>query len=306
MNETEKTALTEEIRRLKQQHNAVILAHNYVDGTIQDIADFCGDSLELSIKAKAVQAPVIVFCGVRFMAETAKLLSPGSIVLLPRSDSGCPMADMADAHEVAAFKAEHPDMVLVAYVNSTAAVKAHVDICCTSGNVEKVLRSIPADKKIMFLPDSNLGGNMMRKLNRPMALWSGFCPTHNRVTVEMIENARAAHPGALVLVHPECRPPVAEAADAALSTGGILKYVRESDAKEFVIGTERGILHRLIRENPDKTFYPLEPDMLCPDMKKITLEDIRDALAGMKEQIRLPEDLMAAAVRPIEAMLKLS
>ena len=156
------------------------------------------------------------------------------------------------------------------------------------------------------IPNAPQGGNMMKKLNRPMALWSGFCPTHNRVTVEMIENARAAHPGALVLVHPECRPPVAEAADAALSTGGILKYVRESDAKEFVIGTERGILHRLIRENPDKTFYPLEPDMLCPDMKKITLEDIRDALAGMKEQIRLPEDLMAAAVRPIEAMLKLS
>ncbi len=294
-----------EIEKLKAEKHAVILAHNYVDGNIQDIADFCGDSLELSIKAKQVSAPVIVFCGVRFMAETAKLLSPESTVLLPRSDAGCPMADMADAETVADYKAAHPDTVLVAYVNSTAAAKASVDICCTSGNVEKVLRSIPADREIMFLPDRNLGKNMMNKLDREMALWEGCCPVHNLVTAEIIAEARKAHPGALVLIHPECQESVAAAADAALSTGGILKYVRESDAKEFVIGTEKGILHRLIRENPGKTFYPLLPEIICTDMKKISLTDVRDALRDMKEQIELPEELMQKAVRPIEAMLAL-
>jgi len=297
--------LTDEIRILKEKHNAVILAHNYVRGEIQDIADFCGDSLELSIKAKNVKAPVIVFCGVRFMAETAKLLSPDSTVLLPHSGAGCPMADMADADEVAAYRKAHPDTVLVAYVNSTAAVKAHVDICCTSGNVEKVISSIPADRKIMFLPDCNLGANMMKKLNRPMELWNGYCPTHNAVTPEMIENARRAHPGALVLVHPECRPAVAAAADQALSTGGILRFVRESGASDFIVGTEKGILHRLKKENPGRNFFPLQPEMICPNMKKITLTDVRDSLLSLTEKIVLPDDLMTSAVKPIEAMLAL-
>ena len=297
--------IIEEIDQLKAQHNAVILAHNYVNGEIQDIADFCGDSLELSIKAKAVKAPVIVFCGVRFMAETAKLLSPDSIVLLPNSDAGCPMADMADADEVAAFRKANPDSLLVAYVNSTAAVKANVDICCTSGNVEKVLNSIPEGKKVMFLPDRNLGGNMVNKLERSMELWRGYCPIHNKVTVEMITEARKAHPGAVVLVHPECQVEVIAACDHALSTGGILKYVRESAETEFIIGTECGILHRLRKENPGKKFYPLQPEMVCVDMKKITLENVRDCLKNMSEQIELPEDLMKSAVRPIEAMLAL-
>jgi len=297
--------IIDEIRILKEKHHAVILAHNYVRGEIQDIADFCGDSLELSIKAKNVHAPVIVFCGVRFMAETAKLLSPKSTVLLPNSAAGCPMADMADADEVAAYKKAHPDTVLVAYVNSTAAVKASVDICCTSGNVEKVLNSIPAGKKVMFLPDCNLGGNMMKKLDRGMELWHGFCPTHNAVTLEMIRKAREAHPGALVLVHPECRPEVAAAADQALSTGGILKFVQSSEAKDFIVGTESGILHRLKKENPGKNFYPLQPEMICRNMKKITLVDVRNSLLTLTEKIELPEDLMTSAVRPIEAMLML-
>ncbi len=300
-----KPDLVKEINALKAEQQAVILAHNYVDGSIQDIADFCGDSLELSIKAKQVNAPVIVFCGVRFMAETAKLLSPESMVLLPHSDAGCPMADMADAETVAAYRAAHPETVLVAYVNSTAATKANVDICCTSGNVEKVLRSIPEDREIMFLPDRNLGRNMIRKLGRKMELWDGCCPVHNLVTAEMIADARRKYPGAPVLIHPECPEEVAAAADAALSTGGILKYVRESDAEEFVIGTEKGILHRLIRENPDKTFHTLQPEIICADMKKITLTDVRDALKNKAEQIILPADLMEKAVRPIEAMLAL-
>lgn len=297
--------MIDEIGQLKKMRNAVILAHNYVRGEIQDIADFCGDSLQLSVEAKKASAPVIVFCGVRFMAETAKLLSPGAEVLLPNSDAGCPMADMADADQVAAYRKEHPGTVLVAYVNSTAAVKAQVDICCTSGNVEKVLNSIPPEKSVMFLPDCNLGGNMSSKLGRAMELWRGFCPTHDRVTASMIAQARAARPGAPVLVHPECRPNVVAAADFALSTGGILKHVRESAGKDFIIGTESGILHRLKRENPDKNFYPLQPKMICPNMKKITLEDVRNCLLSMTEKIVLPPELMAAAVRPIEAMLAL-
>ena len=243
--------LAEEIATLRKERNAVILAHNYVTSDIQDIADFTGDSLELSIKAKELKAGVIVFCGVRFMAETAKLLSPHSTVLLPNLYSGCPMADMADPSEVAAYKKANPDTVLVAYVNSTAEVKAQVDICCTSGNAEKIIRSIPADKKIMFLPDRNLGANMMNKLNRPMELWQGFCPTHNKVTVEMIREARRMHPEAKVLVHPECRPEIVAEADEALSTGGILRFVRESADRQFIIGTETGILHRLAKENPE-------------------------------------------------------
>ncbi len=293
----------QEIETLRRERNAVILAHNYVTGDIQDIADFTGDSLELSIKAKEIKAPVIVFCGVRFMAETAKLLSPHSTVLLPNLYSGCPMADMADPSEVAAYRKANPDTVLVAYVNSTAEVKAQVDICCTSGNAEKIIRSIPPEKKIMFLPDRNLGANMRNKLKRPMELWEGFCPTHNKVTVEMLRSARALHPEAEVLVHPECTPEVVAEADESLSTGGILRHVRESSKTQFVIGTETGILHRLQKENPGKTFYPLKPEMLCPNMKKITLQEVADSLAEMRNVIELPPELMERAVLPIERML---
>ena len=286
--------LAEEIATLRKERNAVILAHNYVTSDIQDIADFTGDSLELSIKAKELKAGVIVFCGVRFMAETAKLLSPHSTVLLPNLYSGCPMADMADPSEVAAYKKANPDTVLVAYVNSTAEVKAQVDICCTSGNAEKIIRSIPADKKIMFLPDRNLGANMMNKLN---------CPPHNKLPEEMIREARRMHPEAKVLVHPECRPEIVAEADEALSTGGILRFVRESADRQFIIGTETGILHRLAKENPEKEFFPLKPEMLCPNMKKITLQEVADALAEMRNVIELPPELMARAVLPIERML---
>ncbi len=295
--------LIEEIKQLKAEHNAVILAHNYVRPELQEIADFTGDSLELSIKAKNVKAETIVFCGVRFMAETAKLLSPDSVVLLPNPDAGCPMADMAAADAVAAYRAAHPEAFLVAYVNTTADVKAHVDLCCTSGNAEKIIAELPENQEILFLPDRNLGGNMNRKLDRKMDLWPGCCPTHNHVTPEMIAEARAAHPGAKVLVHPECAPEVVAAADEALSTGGILKFVRESSDKAFIIGTESGILHRLRKENPGKEFYPLQPEMICPDMKKITLENVRDCLKNMAPRIELPEEILREAVKPIEAMI---
>lgn len=296
--------LTEEILKLKKERGAVILAHNYVRPEIQDIADFTGDSLELSIKAKEAKAPVIVFCGVRFMGETGKLLSPNSIVLLPNPDAGCPMAEMASAQAVRDYKKQNPDSMLVAYVNSTADVKAEVDICCTSGNSEKIISSIPAGKEIMFLPDRNLGANMNRKLGRSMKLWAGCCPVHDKVTVSMIEEARKEHPGAPVLVHPECRPEVVAAADHALSTGGILKFIRESDGKEFIIGTEQGILHRLRKENPGKNFYPLKPEMICEDMKKITLENVRDALRDLSGKVELPAEQMCKAVLPIEKMIK--
>lgn len=297
--------LQKEILKLKEQTGATILAHNYVDGAIQDVADFCGDSLELSVKAKKYRADLMVFCGVRFMAETAKILSPESRVILPNSTAGCPMADMAQVDEVRKYRKEHPGEVLVAYVNSTAAVKAQVDWCCTSGNVERVLNAIPADAKIMFLPDRNLGANMAEKLGRPMSLWSGCCPVHDRITLESIREARAAHPGAEVLVHPECRPMIVEAADAALSTGGMLRHVSESLFKEFIIGTELGIIHRMMRENPDKVFHPLLPQVVCPDMKKITLENVLAALQGKCEEIVLDPEIMAAALAPIERMLAL-
>ena len=296
--------IEQEIRKLRDERHAVILAHNYTAPEVQDIADFVGDSLELSRKAAECHAPVIVFCGVRFMAETAKILSPDSIVLHPNPHSGCPMADMADPEAGAKYRAEHPDTLLVAYVNTTAATKTAVDICCTSGNAEKVISALPKDQKILFLPDANLGANVAKKLNRPMDLWPGFCPTHNRIMPEQIEKARAAHPGAPVIVHPECPPATADLADQALSTGGMLKFVRESQEKEFIIGTETGILHRMRKENPDKVFSPLEPEPLCPNMKKITLEDVLFALQDMKPQIELDADTIARARAPIDRMLQ--
>ena len=298
--------LKAEILALKEKTGATILAHNYVDGDIQDIADFCGDSLELSVKAKAYHADLIVFCGVRFMAETAKILSPESRVILPNSTAGCPMADMAEVDVVRKYRKEHPDEILVAYVNSTAAVKAQVDWCCTSGNVERVLDALPPDAHVMFLPDRNLGANMTEKLGRPMSLWSGCCPVHDHITLESIREARQAHPDAEVLVHPECRPMVVAAADAALSTGGMLRHVSESLFKEFIIGTELGIIHRMKRENPDKVFHPLLPQVICPDMKKVTLENVLAALQGKCEEIVLDPEMMDAARRPIERMLELT
>ncbi len=295
--------IADEIRSLAKKHNAVILAHNYTMPEVQDIADFVGDSLELSRKAAATKAPVIVFCGVRFMAETAKILSPDSIVLHPNPKSGCPMADMADPRDVEAYRKEHPDTVLVAYVNTTAATKTAVDICCTSGNAEKVISSIPAGKEILFLPDANLGRNVSKALNRPMHVWQGCCPTHNRIEPAMIEKARADHPGALVLVHPECLPEVVGLADAALSTGGMLQYVRESSATSFVVGTECGILHRMRKENPGKEFFPLDPVPVCPNMKRISLEDVLNCLRDLAPRVELDARTIEAARRPIEKML---
>ena len=295
--------IVKRINDLRVKHNAVILAHNYVLGEVQDIADFVGDSLELSIKAAATQAPVIVFCGVSFMAETAKLLAPNSTVLLPEVSAGCPMADMASAEAVQALRKEHPDAVFVAYVNTTAAVKAEVDICCTSANAEKIVSSIPEDKEIVFLPDQNLGGNVMKKLNRKMILFPGYCPTHHRVTPEQLEAMRQQYPNAPIMVHPECPVEVTAKADAALSTGGMLKFVKESPAKQIIVGTESGIIHRLRKENPDKEFIALAPAPRCMNMKKITLESVLKSLEEMQTPVELPQAMIQRAKLPIERML---
>ncbi|MGI6496599.1 MAG: quinolinate synthase NadA [Kiritimatiellia bacterium] len=295
----------DEIQVWKRKRNAVLLAHNYTLPEVQDIADFVGDSLELARQAAELRAPVIVFCGVRFMAETAKILSPASIVLHPVPDAGCPMADMADADAVKAARAAHRDALVVAYVNTTAATKTAVDVCCTSGNVEQVISSLPRDKEILFLPDANLGSNVARKLDRPMRLWDGCCPIHDRITPGHLRAAREAHPGALVLVHPECRPETVAEADASLSTGGMLQFARTSPATDFIIGTEIGILHRLRKENPGKRFFPLSPGPVCADMKKIHLEDVLQVLRTLSPRIELDEETLRLARQPIDRMLAL-
>ena len=296
--------LIEEIKSLKAERNALILAHNYVRPEIQDLADFTGDSLELSIKARDAKAELMVFCGVRFMAETAKLLSPSSTVLLPNPDADCPMARMADGEQVKAWRSEFPDAVFAAYVNTTAETKAQVDICCTSGNAEKVVRSLEG-KKVVFLPDRNLGGNINNILGTEMALWNGCCPIHDQVTPEMLKGAREFFPDAAIIIHPECKAECVAEADAALSTAGMLKFVKSCDKKTIIVATESGLLHRLKKENPDKRFVPLAPEILCPDMKKITLEDLRDALKYNQHEITLDPEIMKNAVKPIERMLAL-
>ena len=237
------------------------------------------------------------------MAETAKLLAPASTVLLPEVSAGCPMADMASAEAVQALRKEHPDAVFVAYVNTTAAVKAEVDICCTSANAEKIVAAIPEDKEIVFLPDQNLGGNVMKNLNRKMILFPGYCPTHHRIEPEQIAAMRKQYPNAPIVVHPECPVEVTALADAALSTGGMLKYVKDSPAKQIVIGTESGIIHRLRKENPDKEFIALAPAPRCMNMKKITLESVLKCLEEMQTPVELPQALIERARRPIDRML---
>jgi len=293
----------EEIALLKKERNAVILAHNYTRGEVQDVADYTGDSLELARRATQVDADVIVFCGVWFMAETAKILNPAKTVLIPDPSAGCPMADMITGAQLRELKAQNPGAKAVCYVNSTAEVKAECDICVTSGNAEKVMSRFAPDEKILFVPDQHLGGHVSGLLNRSYTLWPGFCPIHAAITVESIETARRLHPGAPVLVHPECSKDVRDAADHQLSTGGMCQLARESDAKEFIVGTEVGILHRLRKENPGKIFHPVSEEIVCSDMKKITLENLAGCLREMKHEVAVPEEISTRAKRAIDAML---
>ena len=295
--------LSDEIRALAKERRAVILAHNYTRGEVQDVADFTGDSLELARRAASVEADVIVFCGVYFMAETAKILNPSKKVLIPDPSAGCPMADMVSAEDVRREKAKHPGAVAVCYVNSTAEVKAECDLCVTSGNAERVMATVPHDREVIFVPDSHLGDHIATKEGRQYVLWPGYCPTHARLTAKAIADARAAHPGAPVIVHPECARDVREAADAQLSTGGMCRYAKESAAQTILVGTEVGLLHRLRQESPEKTFVPVSEALVCPNMKKTTLENLAESLREMKTPVEVAPDVAAKAKRAIDAML---
>ena len=302
----ENNVMIERINALKKERGAVILAHNYELAEIQDIADYTGDSLELSIRAAETKAETILFCGVSFMAETAKVLSPDKTVLLPVSNAGCAMADMVDAAGLTELKARHPDAVAVTYVNSTAEVKALSDICVTSANAEKIVSMIPPDQEIIFAPDMNLGRNIMNRTGRKMIFWQGFCPTHRRITNLEIERRKKEFPDALVLAHPECNPEIAPLVDVFLSTGGICSYVRQSDRKEFIIVTEIGIMHRLQKENPDKVLIPGSAQAVCPWMKLIRLADVLRSLEKMEHRVELPPELISRAALPIRRMLEMS
>ena len=294
--------IEDEIRMLRNDHRAVILAHNYCRGEVQDIADFTGDSLELARKATEIQADVIVFCGVTFMAETAKILNPEKTVLIPDPTAGCPMAEMITAAQLRELKQAHPGAKAVCYVNSTAEVKAECDICVTSGNAEKVMATLKGEE-IIFVPDMHLGGYVSKKLGETYKCWKGYCPVHAKLELRDIQDGRIeAGMDAPVLVHPECDKPVREAADHCLSTGGMCKFVKESPCERFVIGTEKGILHRLQKENPEKEFIPIG-DLVCEDMKKITLEKLRDALFNMRYEVKVPEEIANKARKAIERML---
>ncbi len=298
--------IKEEILRLKNARNAVILSHNYCRGEVQDLADFTGDSLELARRATQVEADVIVFCGVYFMAETAAILNPGKTVLIPEPSAGCPMADMITGEQLRKLKAQHPGAVAVCYVNSTAEVKAECDLCVTSGNAERVMATVPKDREIIFVPDRHLGSHISGLEGRSYILWPGYCPTHARLTAAAIAKARAAHPGAPVLVHPECPKEVRDAADERLSTGGMCRYARESSASTILVGTEVGILHRLRKENPGKSFYPVSDSLVCPNMKKTTVENLLEALKEMKTRVTVPEEIALRAKRAIDAMLAIA
>jgi quinolinate synthase len=299
---TKDAEIINEIMRLKKQKNAVILVHNYQRPEVQDIADFTGDSLELSQKAAKTTADVIVFCGVHFMAETAYIINPKRTVLLPDIESGCPMADMITVEALIARKKQLPGVTVVCYVNSTAAVKADSDICCTSANAVKVVQSL-GDKEILFIPDQYLGQWVAGKTGQQMHLWPGFCPTHMKILPEDILRLKKKHPGAVAMVHPECRPDAKAAADEVLSTGGMIRYVRESPAGEFIIGTEIGIMHRLQKENPQKHFIPVTDKAVCPNMKRITLEKVLWSLQDMKYPVTVPEDIRIRALTAVERML---
>jgi quinolinate synthase len=294
----------EKIDALKKKHNAVILAHNYQPGEIQDIADYCGDSLGLSVQAAKTDADVIVFCGVLFMAETAAILSPDKIVLLPEIHAGCPMADMITADELAVLKAKHPDAVVVCYVNSSAEVKAQSDYCCTSSNAVALVDQLPKDAKIIFVPDQHLGAHVAKNTGRNIILWPGYCPSHVVITVEDIEHARGEYPNAVVLTHPECSEPVKEISDELLSTGQMLSYARQHPNGTFIIATEKGILHTLKKQNPNSIFVGVTPKAICPNMKKISLDKIIESFEKMQYRISIPPDISRSAKKSLERMIE--
>lgn len=295
-----------EINRLKIEKRALILAHNYQIPEIQDIADYVGDSLGLSRKASETDVNIIVFCGVHFMAESAKILSPNKKVILPVADAGCPMADMIDAEQLRSFKEEHNDASVVCYVNSSAEVKAESDVCVTSSNALKIIKSLES-KKILFVPDQNLGNYVSKRIpEKEIIPWDGFCITHHRVRHNEIDMVRKHRGETKILVHPECNPSVVDKADFVGSTSEIIGYVKKSNDKEFIIGTEMGILHTLRKQNPHKKFYLLSPSLVCYNMKKTSLEDVYRALRDEEKEINVNKEVMVKAHRALKRMLDLS
>ncbi|MCX7796371.1 MAG: quinolinate synthase NadA [bacterium] len=295
-------SITEKIKALARERDAIILAHNYTRPEIQDLADFVGDSLELSRTASKLSSKVILFCGVYFMAETAYILSPDKTVLIPDPYAGCPMADMITGEQLRRLKKEYPNAKVICYVNSTAEVKAESDICCTSANAIDIVNRVDSND-IIFVPDKNLGAYVSRMTGKRLILWQGYCPIHAMIKPEDIIRAKQEHPYARVVVHPECSEDVIALADAVRSTSGMLRYVKETDAKEFIIGTESGILYRMRKENPEKQFFPVRRDTICVNMKKITLEKILDSLEKDTYRVIVPEDIRIRALKSIERML---
>jgi quinolinate synthase len=294
----------QQIQELKKKHHAVILAHNYQNPEIQDIADFVGDSLDLSLKATKTDARTIVFCGVDFMAEAAKILNPEKTVILPDKTANCPMAEMVDVESLEWLIKEHPDAEVVAYINTTAAVKTLADICCTSANGVKIVKSISA-KKIIFVPDRNLGLYIQKLVpEKEMILWPGVCRTHHDIKKEDILAIKKKHPNAEILVHPECQPEIIEIADFAFSTNGMVTHAKTSPKKEFIIGTESGICYRLEKEIPEKKFYPV-PTAICPNMKKTTLEKVLKSLVTLEPRIELSDEIMRKARKPLQRMMEM-
>ncbi|MHC5074651.1 MAG: quinolinate synthase NadA [Planctomycetota bacterium] len=300
-----KIELVEKIEKLKGQRNAVILAHNYQPGEIQDLADFTGDSLGLSIEASKTEADVIVFCGVHFMAETAAILSPEKTVLLPEKSAGCPMADMADADELLQLKQKHPEAVIVSYVNSSAEVKALSDYCCTSSNAVEVIKSLPEDKEVIFVPDQHLGQYVFEKTGRRLIFWPGYCPSHIVITKEELQEIKAKFPDAVVMAHPECSEPVKELADELLSTGQMMKFVQRSKAKHFIVATESGMTYALKKVRPDAEFIPASEKAVCPNMKKISVDKIIASLEDMKYVIKVEESVRQRAKKALDRMVEI-
>jgi quinolinate synthase len=299
------TDLIRKINKLRKERKAVIVAHNYQRPEVQDIADYVGDSLELAQISAKTEARVIVFCGVHFMAETASIIAPDKTILIPDENAGCPMANMITAKQLRELKAKHPDAVVVTYVNSSAAVKAESDYCCTSSNAVKVVNAIPKEKPIIFIPDQSLGGYTAVQSGRKLILWSGYCPTHHRIMAKDIKAQKEKHPGAKGVVHPECLEEVLNIADKVASTSGILKYCKESGAKEFIIGTEIGIIHRLKKENPGKAFVAASNLADCPNMKLNTPEKILWSLEDMAYRVTVSPDTAKKAMNSIRRMLEI-
>ena len=297
--------MKEKIRSLLKKRNAVMLSHNYQPPEIQDLADLCGDSLELSIKAAQTDAEVIVFCGVHFMAETASILSPDKTVLLPRKDAGCLMADMIEPEGLQAMIDRLPPMPVVTYVNSTAAVKALSTICCTSANAVDVVSSLDADE-VLMTPDRNLALYTASQTKKKIHTWDGYCPTHDRLKPADVHNARKAYPDAVFMAHPECRPEVLELADVIRSTSGMIRYAKTSESSSFIVGTEIGLIYPLKKANPGKAFYPASTKMLCKNMKKISLEDVARSLESMEGEVKVPEHIRKPAFTAVQRMIDLS